>query len=109
MALINCKKCGKLFMKKNRDICDACYEAQNKLAEEICNYVLSLGKDSVSMAHIMETFNISSKEFETFFNNAKFVQISDKITVKCVRCGNEFKPGRKTGFICDNCLKKLKI
>lgn len=109
MALTNCKKCGKLFIKKNRDICDSCYETQNKLAEEICNYVLSLGKDSVSMAHIMEKFNISSKEFETFFNNAKFIQISDKITIKCVRCGNEFKPGRKTGFICDNCLKKIKI
>ena len=61
------------------------------------------------MAHIMEKFNISSKEFETFFNNAKFVQINDILTVKCVRCGCEFKPGRKTGFICDNCLKKLKI
>ena len=63
-------------MKKNRDICDSCYEEQNKLAEDICNYVLSLDKDSVSMAHIMEKFNISSKEFETFFNNAKFVQIN---------------------------------
>ena len=52
MSLANCKKCGKLFMKKNRD---------------------------------------------------------DILTVKCVRCGCEFKPGRKTGFICDNCLKKLKI
>ncbi len=109
MPLANCKKCGKLFMKKNRDICDACYEAQNKLAEEICNYVISLEKDCVSMAHIMEKFNISSKEFENFFNNAKFVQINDILTVKCVRCGNEFKPGRKTGFICDNCLRKLKI
>lgn len=96
-------------MKKNRDICDACYEAQNKLAEDICNYVLSTNSDSVSMAEIMEKFNINSKEFETFYNNAKFVQISDILTVKCVRCGNEFKPGRKAGFICDNCLKKLKI
>ena len=109
MSLSNCKKCGKLFLKKNRDICDACYEAQNKLAEEICNYVLSLNSENVSMTDIIEKFNINSREFETLFNSAKFVQISDILTVKCIRCGSEFKPGRKTGFICDNCIKKLKL
>ena len=98
MSLSNCKKCGKLFLKKNRDICDACYEAQNKLAEEICNYVLSLNSENVSMTDIMEKFNINSREFETLLNSAKFIQINDILTVKCIRCGNEFKPGRKTGF-----------
>ena len=73
MSLSNCKKCCKLFLKKNRDICDACYEAQNKLAEEICNYVLSFTNENVSMPDIMEKFNINSKEFEILFNSAKFV------------------------------------
>ena len=50
------------------------------------------------MTDIIEKFNINSREFETLFNSAKFVQISDILTVKCIRCGNEFKPGRKTGF-----------
>ena len=39
MSLSNCKKCGKLFLKKNRDICDACYEAQNKLEYVIMFYL----------------------------------------------------------------------
>ena len=35
----NCKKCGALFLQSGkRDICDKCFEEQNKLISEINSY-----------------------------------------------------------------------
>lgn len=109
MALSNCKKCGKLFQKNIRDICDTCYELQNKLINDICQFVLNSDNNFVTREEIMTQFKISPKDFENFFLSGKFVSISDKLKLKCIRCSNEFIAGRKASFICDNCAKKLKI
>ena len=34
-GLINCKKCGSLFIKGARDICDNCYKAELEVVEKI--------------------------------------------------------------------------
>ena len=108
MSLSNCKKCGKLFVKKNRDICDECYNNQIKLIDRINEFVINKDQN-VSLEEILQKFDIPLKEFETLFTSGKFIQITDKLVLKCIRCGKAFVAGRNVGFVCPECLKKLKI
>ena len=82
----NCKKCGALFLQSGkRDICDKCFEEQNKLISEINSYVTLSGEQFIPVEDIMTKFNITRNEFEAFFLAGKFVRISNKVTIKCAR------------------------
>ena len=48
----NCKKCGALFLKTSRDICDKCFEAQNKMVSEINSFVILSQDETISLDSI---------------------------------------------------------
>ena len=92
----NCKKCGVLFLQTSkRDICDKCFEEQNKMISEINRFVLMAEEPEVPLETIFEKFPITRNEFEEFFVAGKFVRVATKITMICTKCGNKVP---KTGF-----------
>lgn len=104
----NCKKCGALFLQTSkRDICDKCFEAQNKMLSEINTYVIALQEDSISVDDLLKKFNMTKDEFEAFFAAGKFVKIAQKVTFVCAKCGKVVPIANKTNFICHVCAKKL--
>ena len=108
--LINCKKCGTLFIKATRDICDNCYKYEMDLAEEVKSFIKSnqkIGKEKVTIEEILKATKISKKEFEDIFEKGRLFSVISKITVKCRFCGDEFECEQKAGFICQKCLVKL--
>ena len=104
----NCKKCGALFLQSGkRHICDKCFEEQNKLISEINSYVTLSGEQFIPVEDIMTKFNITRNEFEAFFLAGKFVRISNKVTIKCAKCGKIIPIENRTNFLCNECAKKL--
>ena len=104
----NCKKCGILFLQTSkRDICDKCFEEQNKMISEINKFVLLAEEPTVPLATIYQKFPITQNEFEEFFVAGKFVRVATKITMVCTKCGNVVPIANKTGTLCQSCTKKL--
>ena len=105
----NCKKCGTLFLQtSNRiDVCDKCFEEQNKMLSEINTFVMMYPEDTVSLDMILEKFNLSIDEFETLFAAGKVVKIAQKVTMKCAKCGKIVPLAGKTNMLCSSCTKKL--
>ena len=104
----NCKKCGTLFLQTSkRDICDKCFEAQNKILSEINTYVITSPEPTVPLDELLKKFNITRDEFEAFYLAGKFVKIGQKVTFICAKCGKEVPIANKTNFICSVCAKKL--
>lgn len=104
----NCKKCGVLYLQTSkRDICDKCFELQNKTLSEINSFVLMSHEEFIPIKTIIEKFNITRNEFEAFFMAGKFVKISKKITMSCSKCGKIVPIGNKTNFLCSECAVKL--
>ena len=104
----NCKKCGALFLQTSRkDICDKCFEEQNKMLSEINTYVLTSQEETISIEEIMKKFNLTKDKFEEFYLAGKFVKIAQKVTFTCAKCGRTVPIANKTNFICAICAKKL--
>lgn len=104
----NCKKCGILFLQTSkRDICDKCFEEQNKMISEINKFVLMAEEPEVALETIFEKFPITRNEFEEFFVAGKFVRVATKITMICSKCGNKVPIANKTGTLCAICTKKI--
>lgn len=104
----NCKKCGALFLQTSkRDICDKCFEEQNKLVNEINTYVINSIEETIPLDILLEKFNLKRDEFESLYVAGKFVKISQKVTMKCAKCGNIVPIANKTNLLCSACAKKL--
>ena len=106
-SLINCKKCGTLFVKGTREICDTCYKGEVDLADRIKNYIQSTEKAKVSADEILLATKIGRGEFEKLFEKGRLFSVMNKITIKCRFCGIEFECEHKAGFVCPKCIMKF--
>ena len=99
----NCKKCGTLFLQTSkRDICDKCFEAQNKMLSEINTYVMTTQEETVSLEDLLKKFNMTKDEFESFYLAGKFVKIGQKVTFTCAKCGKITPIANKTNLYISN-------
>lgn len=104
----NCKKCGALFLQTSkRDICDKCFENQNKMVSEINSYVIMSPLESVLLETLLKRFELSVDEFETLYAAGKFVRIAQKVTIKCAKCGAIVPLATKMNMLCTPCARKL--
>ncbi len=104
----NCKKCGALFLQTSkRDICDKCFEVQNKMVSEINSYVIMSPLETVTLETLLKRFELSIDEFEALYTAGKFVRIAQKVTIKCAKCGTIVPLSAKTNMLCVVCARKL--
>ena len=108
--LINCRKCGALFIKTSRDICEECFKDEVDLSEKVKSFIQSstkIGKLKVTTEEILKATKLTSRQFEELFEKGRLFSVMAKITVKCKFCAIEFECEQKPGFICPKCLKKF--
>ena len=104
----NCKKCGALYIQTaKRDICDKCFELQNKMVSDINTFVIMSEESSVPLDTILTKFNLKIDEFEALYVTGKFVKISQKVTMVCSKCGNVVPIANKTNSMCSSCARKF--
>ena len=105
--LINCKKCGALFVaKSNETLCNNCVNEQNELIENIIKYVIALDKP-IFVDELLQKYNITFECFQSLYTASKFIRIANKLKAKCVACGEEISLENRTNFLCDKCLDKV--
>lgn len=106
--LVNCKKCGALFVKSsNRDICDACHKREVSYTDSIKNYIHASGKAKVTLDEIIQGTGLKKEEVELLFEKGKLFGVMNKISIKCRFCGIEFECEQKPSFVCPSCINKF--
>lgn len=106
--LINCSKCGTLFLRKNRDICEKCCKDQLMLIEEIIEYVSTSPLEKVHLKTIIEHFKITMNEFEQFLNGCKLGSIEKKLIFNCIKCNSIMPVESSFSFVCKKCIQEMK-
>ncbi|MBR2386424.1 hypothetical protein IKA92_03925 [bacterium] len=106
--LVNCKKCGTLFVKSsNRDICDNCYKQEVEWTDTIKNFIHTSGKAKVPLEEIIQGTGLEKDDVEHLFEKGKLFGVMNKISIKCRFCGIEFECEQKPSFVCPNCINKF--
>lgn len=108
--LINCSKCGTLFLKKNKDICDKCVKEQLVIIDEIIEYVSSSPLEKIHITTIVERFKITMNEMEQFLSSCKLASVDKKLTFNCIKC-NTLMPVESSfsfSFVCKKCIQEMK-
>lgn len=107
-GLINCKKCGTLFFKNSgREVCEECFKKELELIDSIRGFIVSSGKEKVSLEEIVSACAIDKGELEDLITRGRLFTVLPKLSIKCRFCGVELEDDEKTGFTCKKCLLRF--
>lgn len=106
MALANCSKCGSLFNKVVREICDSCFQEEEEMLKETQDYLRD--NRSAAMWEILEAVEDLNQALLDKWIDQGRVTVVDPIEEaskkRCMYCGREVKGA---GNICKTCeIKK---
>ncbi|MDD3014204.1 MAG: hypothetical protein PHC34_10925 [Candidatus Gastranaerophilales bacterium] len=107
MSLINCKKCGVLFQKRLRDICDKCLEKDNLTIDKIEKYIRNCSEQFITFEMIKKATGVESEEIEEFYKKGRLSIITGRLTTKCKICGVEIKGVQGNSNFCVKCSSEV--
>jgi len=105
--LTNCRRCGKVFPKEYRDVCQQCAEIEVEDVRKICDYAEGLNKPHISIEEISENTGISQKDIDLYLKRGRLSRIIKKIQARCRICGATINDTTKKGLVCDSCVKQM--
>jgi len=70
MELKNCKKCAKVFIRKNRELCDKCYREEEKKYIKVKDYLWDNSKATIDEIH--QATGISKNIIRKFVREGRF-------------------------------------
>ena len=106
-GLINCKKCGSLFIKGSRDICDNCFKAELEVVEKIKAFINKKEGQKTTIEEIVAELDINKNELEELIEKGRLFSVMPKLIIKCRFCGIEIEGDQKSSFVCTKCLNKF--
>jgi flagellar operon protein (TIGR03826 family) len=103
--LANCSRCGGVFVKTVRDICENCYRQEEEAFQKVYYFLRERKNRGATVLEIVEATRV---EEELIFKFVKERRLTPKdfpgLTYPCERCGEDITEGK----ICTTCQQELK-
>ena len=107
LDVINCRRCGTLFKKNKRTICDRCVEIEKEQMRTISKFVES-SSELVTLRQISEQTGISFDDVDEIYKGGQLLTYTtNRIVVKCGICNQEKKGSEMKGYFCEKCYEKM--
>ena len=102
MNHVTCTRCGKIFVKTDRSICNDCIKEEEAKFDEVRAFLKEY-PDS-TLQEVSEACDISPKRIMKYVQDGK-IEITPGMTGihKCAKCGTSITIGR----FCEKCIAKL--
>ncbi|TCT20455.1 flagellar operon protein (TIGR03826 family) [Melghiribacillus thermohalophilus] len=103
--LANCRRCGRVFVKTVRDICEACYKEEEQLFEKVYKYIRKKENRSATIPEVSEATEVDENLIMKWVKE-KRIHTKDlpNFTYECERCGSPIQEGK----VCQTCAADLK-
>lgn len=103
--LANCKRCGRVFVKTVRDICNECYKEEEQLFEKVYKYIRKKENRTATIQEVSEATDVEESLIMKWVKE-KRIHTKDfpNLTYECERCGKPIQDGK----ICEDCALELK-
>mgnify|MGYP000875173727 CR=1 FL=1 len=103
MELANCPRCGKLFARHFRDVCQNCYK-ELEAEYEVCVEYLRKNKGA-TITELSEDTGVSIKQITRFIKEGRIsLYNAPNLSYPCEVCGVLIREGN----ICDSCRSRLR-
>ncbi|GAA0368051.1 TIGR03826 family flagellar region protein [Bacillus horti] len=102
--LDNCPKCGTLFVKGVRDVCNSCFEEEEKAYNAVANYLRKSENKKANINQVSEDTEVSIKLITKFIKQKRISLIGlPNMGYPCESCGVMTREGQ----LCSSCRDKF--
>ncbi|MFB9276267.1 TIGR03826 family flagellar region protein [Cohnella cellulosilytica] len=102
MNLTYCPKCGKLFSKNFRDVCDSCYQQLEKDYERCAEHLRK--NKGMDIQQLSEETEVSIKQITKWVREGRIsLMDAPNLSYPCESCGTLIREGH----LCEACKKRL--
>lgn len=103
--LANCSRCGAVFVKTVRDICQDCYREEEESFQLVTEFLRDKKNREATMLEIVEATEVEEALIIKFIKEKRLSPTEfPKLAYPCERCGREITRGK----ICEKCQSELK-
>lgn len=102
MAIVNCKRCGRIFNRIRRDICANCIAEEDSAFAAVRAYL----KDhpNATMADVVEATDVELELIVSMIRDGRLMlHDNPNMSYECQRCGGPTQSGR----FCARCTEEL--
>jgi flagellar operon protein (TIGR03826 family) len=103
--LMNCPKCGRLFVKSQfRDVCEQCYREEEALFEKVYQFLRKRENRTATMAQVVEATEVEEGLIIKWIKTGRLKLVHfPNLGYPCDRCGKMIREGR----LCTECNMDL--
>lgn len=102
MNLTYCPKCGKLFSKNFRDVCNSCFQQLEKDYERCAEHLRK--NKGMDIQQLSEETEISIKQITKWVREGRIsLMDAPNLSYPCESCGTLIREGH----LCESCKKRL--
>lgn len=102
--LDNCPKCGKLFVKGARDVCQSCYQLEEEEYQQVSGYLRNRENREANINDVSEATGVSIKQITKFIRKGRITLDGlPNMGFPCESCGQLISKGT----VCTACRGKL--
>jgi predicted amidophosphoribosyltransferase len=107
LKLANCKKCGKLYKKVLRDICDVCAAIERHELILIFRFIREHPDIEISLEQICRETNVPLDHLEDFYFTGQLANAGPRIVATCKLCSSKITSLTRKGYFCSKCSEKI--
>ena len=107
MKLANCKKCGKLYKKILRDICDVCAAIERHELILIFRYIRENPDQDLTLMQISQDTDISMEHLEEYYFSGQLANAGARLFASCKLCSASINSLTRKGYFCSRCSEKI--
>lgn len=102
--LANCSRCGNLYVKTTRDICQDCFKEEEKQFEIVYNFMKKRANRQATIPEIVEATGVEEDVIIKFVKEKRLRTAQfPNLSYGCERCGKEINDGN----LCSTCSSEL--
>ncbi|MCK0470303.1 TIGR03826 family flagellar region protein [Halalkalibacter sp. APA_J-10(15)] len=102
--VMNCPKCGAIFVKAFRPICSNCYREQEANFEKVSKFLRKKQNRTASVQEVHAKTDVPLELIHQFVREGRILRSHfPNLGYPCESCGNEIQQGR----ICDHCRDNI--
>lgn len=102
MPIANCKRCGRIYNRVRRDICNACIEEEDKAFLSVRGYLRE--HPELDMNQLCNATSVDAAMVVELIQSGRLIlRDNPNMTYSCERCGQPTQTGR----YCSSCAREL--
>ncbi|KEF40334.1 flagellar operon protein TIGR03826 [Schinkia azotoformans MEV2011] len=102
--LDNCSRCGRIYVRNIRGICDVCRKEEDQLFDKVYQFIKKRQNRTATMLQIVEATGVPEETIMRFVKEGRLKPAQfPNLGYPCERCGTVIQSGK----LCPNCASNL--